>query len=889
MSSDGRPSGTVTFLFTDIEGSTPLWDSFPDAMGAVLARHDDILRSAIDANGGRVFSTGGDGFGAAFGRTVDAVAAALAAQRVLFTEKWVGGPVLRVRMGLHTGEAEERDGDFFGPPVNRAARIMGAANGGQIVLSETTAGVLGVVEGVRMVDLGLHRLKGVSDEMRLFGVDSDVVAWVDRPLATERVERGNLPRLMTEFVGRVDVLQHRAFDLMDRRLVTLTGTGGVGKTRTAIEVGWLMSDQFPGGAWLVELAPIADDKVVIPAVGSSLGVSLQTGVSMTESIVDWLQGRRTLLILDNCEHVLAPVAELVSAIMDGCESATVVATSREPLGVPGERVIAVPSLDIANAVELFVVRAQAADESLAFDVDDQAVIAEVCRRLDGIPLAIELAAARVRSFTLRDLAERLDDRFRLLRGSGRGGLERHQTLRAAVGWSYELLSEDEQAVFARVSVFAGGFDLEAAETVCGIGDIDADDVVELLSSLVDKSMLIADRSDRSVRYVTLETLRQYGEERLADSGHTEAVRDRHLAHYLAVATAMRVLQMGPRQLDGDLVFERDWENIRAAQAWAVASGDLVAADDLIYQSGAFANQRQYHEFIDWVDRLIATENPGYTPSSRVFMAGAAVVIWLGQYDRVIELANRGVERSSDPASVAICWFQLMVALLLNGRLDEAVAAAQQSEAGLAHTDDPYANYWVRFGKGVLAVVTDPAALPEVEARLLEVANRYGAPWMMIGAEQARAELSFNSNDHDGALVAARKAYSLALETRSVLDESIGGWRVVAALLAPVDSVPTPECRQILERILDTRSWLSVWTILEVIANNFARNGHIETAATIVGHLVTQPNNGSALTTGSRQQTLDIVRCNDGADEWMAAGAAMTRDEIGIYTLDQLPR
>ena len=271
------------------------------------------------------------------------------------------------------------------------------------------------------------------------------------------------------------------------------------------------------------------------------------------------------------------------------------------------------------------------------------------------------------------------------------------------------------------------------------------------------------------------------------------------------------------------------------------------------------------------------------------MAGAAVVIWLGHYDRVIELANRGIERSTDPASVAICWFQLMVALLLNGRIDEAVAAAQQAEAGLEHTDDPYANYWVRFGQGALAVVTDPAALPEAEARILEVANRYGAPWMMIGAEQARAELSLNSNDHGGALVAARKAYSLALETRSALDENIAGWQVIAALLAPTDSVPTPECRQILARVLDRRSWFSVWTILEVIANNFARVGYTEAAATIVGHLVTQPNNGSALTTGSRHQTLDIVRRNDGADEWMATGAAMTRDEIGVYTLDQLPK
>jgi predicted ATPase len=883
------PSGTVTFLFTDIEGSTRLWEQFAEAMGVALALHDELLRSAIDAHGGVVFATGGDGVAAAFGRAGDAVAAAVDAQRALQGAVWPDGVGLRVRMGAHTGEAEERDGDYFGPPVNRAARLMSAAHGGQVVVSEATAAVLGAPTGVRLVDLGSHRLKGVVDEMRVFGVDADGLGWLDRGLVTEQVVPGNLPRPATEYVGRVDVLQERAVGLSDRRLVTLTGTGGVGKTRTAVEVGWLLTDAYPGGLWLVELAPIADEGMVVAAVGSALGVSLQPGMSMTASIVESLQGRRMLLILDNCEHVMSPVVELVSAITVNCELVTVLATSREPLGVPGERVVPVPSMDIDSAVELFVERAQAADESLGFDTEDRVVIGEICQRLDGIPLAIELAAARVRSFTLRDLAGRLDDRFRLLRGSGRGGLERHQTLRAAVAWSYQLLGEAERVVFDRVSVFAGGFDLEAAEAVCGGDDIDVDDVVELLSSLVDKSMLIADRSDRSVRYVMLETLRQFGEERLTDSGHTAMCRDRHLAHYLEVASAMRLLQMGPRQLEGDVVFEREWDNIRAAQAWAIAAGNLGAADELIYQSGAFAFLRQHHEFTDWVDRLVAVASADFAPSSRAFMAGGALLVVAADHDRAIEFDTRGIEQNSDPASVAMCWFQLMLVLFYLGRVDEALAASHEAEAAVALTDDPYANYWVSMGIAAFAATTEPAAWPAAVDKVVGVAEQYRAPWMIIGAEQARANARYQDGDYEGALQSGRSAYRLAIEIGSVVDEVIVGQGVIAALLAPPDAVLTSECRNIFARMLTTSSWSSIWAAVEVIANNLARTDNPQAAAIIIGHLDRQVDTTwYAQTTAMRQLTLDLVGLDDHADDWMATGAAMTRDEIAAYTLDQLP-
>ena len=441
-----------------------------------------------------MISTGGDGFVAVFARAGLAVEAALCAQRALSAEVWAGGPVLRVRMGIHTGDAEERDGDYFGPPLNRAARIMAAANGGQIVLSALTAGLVEGISELEFHDLGLVQLKGVVEPVHVVGVAGDGHAWIDTPLLTTQVSRGNLPRLQTEMVGDLADLQRRVANLARARVVTLTGSGGVGKTRAAIEIGWLVVDEFVDGVWLVELGPIADADLVHTGIAAVLGVRPQPGMTVVESIVDWCYGRRMLLVLDNCEHVLDPVAEITAAIAAACPTVTIVATSREPLGVDGEIVVRVPSLEEVYGIELFVLRAMAADSSFEPTDADREVIAEICRRLDGIPLAIELAAARIRSLTPTELLARLDDRFRLLRGGGRGGLERHRTLRTTVAWSYQLLSSDEQLLFDRLSVFAGTFDLAAAEAICAGDGLDDTDIVDLLGDLVDKSMVIAVRS-----------------------------------------------------------------------------------------------------------------------------------------------------------------------------------------------------------------------------------------------------------------------------------------------------------------------------------------------------------------------------------------------------------
>ena len=548
-----------------------------------------MLNAAVEAHDGFVFATGGDGLAAAFARAGDAVGAAVDGQAALLAEEWPDGVSISVRMGLHSGEADERENGFFGAAVNRAARIMSVALGGQILMSAVTASLAGGVPGVELRPVGSRRLRGVSEPVDVVvvlaaGVDLDVT-----PPPVDMVE-GNLPRPVTEYVGDLAELRRRVGDLSGRRLVTLTGSGGVGKTRTAIEVGWLSSDQFPGGVWLVELAPVGVADALPAAVAATLGVQVQPGSTMIESIVAWLRSRPTLLILDNCEHVLDYVAPLVAAIEAGAPDATVLATSREPLGLPGEVVRRVPSLDPAtDAVQLFAERAATASDGFVLDDSNRSVVAAICARLDGIPLAIELAAARVRALTPAEILARLDDRFRLLRSSGRGGHERHQTLLATVTWSVQLLSPEERCLFERLSVFAGSFALGDAEAVCGIDPLDPLDVVDLLSALVDRSMVVAEAGrDAVTRYRLLETLRQYGEQALAADSSTTAMRDRHLAHFLARAEHWYAQQSTAEEPEANHAFAANWDNLRAAFDWALATGRGRDVADLLHTTYWFA-------------------------------------------------------------------------------------------------------------------------------------------------------------------------------------------------------------------------------------------------------------------------------------------------------------
>ena len=602
------PSGTVTFLFTDVEGSTRLWEGHRAEMEAALARHDEILRASIAAFGGLVFSTAGDAFAAAFARPSDAVDAALAAQRALQSEAWPPGAEIRVRMGLHVGAVHERDGDYFGPAVNRAARLMSLANGGQVLVSLAVQQLVReeLGPGVRLIGLGVRVLRGLSEPETVFQLTADGLREHFPALAGSGSKAGNLPVPATSFVGRVEQVKRLAVELAVRRLVTLFGPGGVGKTRLAIEAAAAAVDEFPDGVWFVELAAVSDPLAVGHAAAVAMGARPQEGMDPIVALVDALTGRRSLLVLDNAEHLVAAVAEVTSRVLSQAPTASLLVTSREPLGVAGEQVWPVPSLDpVLEGVELFCERAALADAAFAPGDRDQQVMAAICARLDGIPLAIELAAAQVRSMTLSDVADRLADRFRLLRGPRRGGgLERHQTLRATIDWSYRLLDDHEALLFDRLSVFAGLFDVAAVNAVCGDDQLDRDDLFDVLAALSDHSMLSVDRAGPHVRWRLLETLRQYGEERLDHRGETDLRRDRHLSHFVTAAQSAHRAYAGTDAAAGAAAFEAAWDNLRAALGYAIASGESARAAAIVEASVWYSYFGLKAEHTDWVAQAL---------------------------------------------------------------------------------------------------------------------------------------------------------------------------------------------------------------------------------------------------------------------------------------------
>jgi predicted ATPase/class 3 adenylate cyclase len=574
----GAPSGTVTFLFTDIEGSTRLWEAAPDAMRAVLVSHDSIVRRAIEAHFGHVFATGGDGFAAAFARAGDALGSAAAAQAMLVAQEWPPEAPLRVRMGVHTGEASERGGDYFGPAVNRAARLMSAAHGGQVLVSAATAEVVGIAG---LMDLGEHWLRDLARPERVYQLRAPGLPEEFPPLRSSMARTGNLPRQMTSFVGRAQELALVGDALRERPLVTLTGVGGVGKTRLALQAAAEAAAGFPDGAWMCALAPLTNPGAVWEAVGASLGVKPALGRDLSETVLEYLATKRLLLVLDNCEHLLDATARLVDVVAHECPGVVVLATSREGLGLAGERIMAVPSLSLpdqsasvdelstTDAVCLFVERTRDANASFALTPDNAAAVAQLCRRLDGIPLAIELAAARARTMTPEDLLERIDQRFTLLTRGSRAALERQQTLRRTIDWSYELLGPPERDALLRLSVFAGGCGLPAAEVVVSGGAVESIDVVDVLGQLVDKSLLIVEDHRGRARYRMLETIRQYAQERLDDSGTAPSVRRAHADYYVALAESAGPHLRGAGQLAWARDLAVEIGNFRAAVDWAV--------------------------------------------------------------------------------------------------------------------------------------------------------------------------------------------------------------------------------------------------------------------------------------------------------------------------------
>jgi predicted ATPase/class 3 adenylate cyclase len=857
-----RPAGTATFLFTDIEDSTRLWDESSDLMSVALVRHDEIIRSAIEGHGGFVFTIGGDGFGAAFARADDAVSAAVDAQRSLSVEGWPEQLPLRVRMGVHTGEAVERDGNYYGPPVNRAARIMGTANGGQVVVSSLTAALLERSVDIEMIDLGSVRLKGVADLIQVFGVRADGLAWIDRPLVSVQTTAGNLPRLHDEGVGDLATLQARVSRLSRTRLVTLTGSGGVGKTRAAIEIGWLSVDEFRDGVWLFELAPIADPDAVIAAAASMFSIQPEAGVRLVDSVVDWCAGRRMLLIVDNCEHVLDPVIDLVSAIVAACPTVTIVATSREPLGLPGELVERVVSLTAEVGVELFIARATAADTSFSPTPVDHEAISTICSRLDGIPLAIELAAGRIRSLSPTEILDRLDDRFRLLRGGRRSGLERHQTMRAAVSWSYQLLSDAERVLFDRLSVFAGGFDLLAAEVVCLGDEIDDVEVFDLLAELVDKSMVIAERSEHATRYRLLETLRSFGEQHTEHRDDIARLRGRHLGHYLVQARRADEQWWSPEQLEADAWFDREWDNLRAAHTWATTSGDFEASRSLVDSTYISSMMRMRREHGEWTNRTLELGERASVCTSEIYAAAAGWATVAADNDRWYELISRGLELEP----YGPCRAGRAIGLAFTSRSDSPETVADLRTA-MELDPRPRTRYWTLIA---LALVepTGPQAGSIIE-EMVANAEQVGAPAPIASAVRFRGQYKMASG-LPGAEEDFRSAVAIGDSVRNVAGTCWARYLLAEALIAHRDPGASGALRDALARSYDARFWTVANASLHLCARYLNETGQRPRAAPIREHL-----------------GLRVIRSGGSDADETANGATMNRHEIVAYALAQL--
>lgn len=650
-SSARLPSGVVTFLLTDIEGSTARWEAEPELMTAALVRHDEVVREAIEAWGGTLVKSKGEG-DSTFS-VFEAADAAASAAMAIHVALEAAGP-LRVRIGMHTGEAVERDGDYFGPTVNRAARLRAAAHGGQTICSSLTGRL--VLEGDRSIalfDLGEHGLKDLARADRIIQIGAGDFP----PLRTAPARRDNLPTHPTEFVGRARDVEAVAGLLDHDRLVVLTGVGGVGKTRLSLEVAASFFDRAPDGAYFVDLAPVSDPSLLASTIANVLPFAPTSG-DIAGELVAFLAERHVLVVLDNCEHLVDACADLLGRVLSSGGAGRVLATSREPFGIAGERDWQVGSLDAAESSELFALRAAAVRSSFTVDETNEGVVTEICQRLDGVPLAIELAAARVAHLHPEQIARRLNDRFTLLAG-GRGRVQRHETLEAALDWSYDLLEPAEQVLLRRLSVFNGSFTLEAVEGICSDQWLDPSDILDVLAALVRQS-LVDVRDDG--RYRLLETVRLYAERRLAEARENEARRDRHLDWYLDLVEAPATA--GGRASDAVARLELDHDNVSVAVSWAVArqrvplAGRIAVATAPMWMYG-----RHTQEAWRWLAPVLADRDVLEPELLVACLAGQAYNSSMLLADDAFDLAKQATLVPGAPATSQLGYCRAALAVL----------------------------------------------------------------------------------------------------------------------------------------------------------------------------------------------------------------------------------
>ena len=754
------PSGTVTFLFTDVEGSTRLWERHPDAMRPALERHDALLRAAVEEHRGRVVKTTGDGLHAVFVTTRDALDAALAAQVALAEQAWGATGELRVRMGLHTGDADARDGDYYGPATNRAARVMAAAHGGQIVLSHATEEIVrdSLPEGIGLTDLGEHRLPDLARPERVFQVVAPRLRRDFPPLRSLDALPGNLPGQLTSFIGRAIERDAIADALLASRLVTVTGVGGVGKSRIAIQVAFDVLRRFPDGAWLCELANAGDADELAQVVAATLGVVPRPGSSLDDSVLDALRTRELILVLDNCEHLVEEVGRLTEGLLRECPGVRILATSREALGVAGEQVWPLSSLELpprtsaletvvaSEAVQLFTERARAVQPGFVLDEGNAEAVTEICRRLDGIPLAVELAAARVTIMSPSDIASRLDQRFQLLTGGRRTAAGRHQTLRAAIEWSYEMLEPQESALFERLGVFPGSFDADAVAGVATGRGMEAWDVLDAGAGLVAKSMIVADEATGTTRYHMLETLRAFARERLEAVGELHEWFRRHADHYTRFAEQADVGLGGPDEVAWRKRVHLELENLRAAFIRCLVLGE----DDDVRRALRIVAALTFEAVNDrglgigaWAEHLVPRVDLA-PPSVRAAVLAAAAFSAQGRndVDAMRELADAALRDGVPPDCPGAVWAYIALAAneAMRGDLPAAVRVIADADTELRAAGDA--------PRGLVVPLLRRRELPQPDGRPRRCSRRC-RPRARIGAARAEPDRHRERTVRDG--------------------------------------------------------------------------------------------------------------------------------------------
>ncbi len=831
-------------LFADIEGSTVLIERLGDEYVGVLRDYHALMQESIDAHAGTRIDVAGDGVFASFPSARSAIAAAIQAQERLGQHSWPAGVALGVRMGIHTGEPLSAGAAYVGRDVHRAARICSAAHGGQVLVSTAARELIGpdMPAGARLRDLGEHHLKDIVRPEHLYQLVVEGLAAEFPPIRSLDTLPNNLPRQLSSFVGRPSEVEDLTGMIAATRLLSLIGPGGVGKTRLALEVAAGVVDSHRDGAWLVELGALTDESLVFPTIASVLNVKEEPGLALEEATCAALESRQLVLVLDNCEHVLDAAAQAVEMLLSACGELRIVATSREPLGIAGEHLYPVPPMSVpppqarmaaaqageSDAVALFVERARGVLPSFQLTDQNAAAVVAICHRLDGIPLALELAAARVRMLPPHDIAARLDDRFRLLTGGSRTALPRHRTLRATLDWSFDLLSAHEQTVLSRLSVFAGGFSVEAAEAVAAEAVATGSEGIELLDvlgRLVDRSLVVAEEFAGEGRYRLLETVRQYAQEKLLESGQSESAYRAHLAWCVRLVEQARpAFFQGPEAADWLERLDREHDNLRAAIAWSSgdASGGEVAlrlaaglwrywsirahlaegrgwftqlldrpggtasqlrADTLTGAGSLAALQADHQAASALLEEALIIQRQLGDPGSIAYAANnlANVAIEFGALDRarsLYEEAVRMADAAGDRRGSALAIVNLADVAARGGDHAEADSLHEQAMSILSEVGDKWSSaYALCRAAQSLTQRGEPALGRERYARALAIYRELDDLRGVARTLQALGELEIDQGDAAAAMRSLRES----LEIRAVLRDAAGGASVIERL------------------------------------------------------------------------------------------------------------